>query len=313
MKKIKNLSVKGLLVSTLLSIPMSFGIQAAEIDHNQLHLKNTAQAEQSKKVSDEPAKNKTMSSMPSMVSSKDKKVTTTRDPHANSGGYEYRGMGGWEETDDIVVSKIIFEQLETRKNSDADFNRWDMQGWRGTDYNKLWVKFEGEEAPNNSSGEFEFQALYSKAIAAYWDLQLGARYDRSYGSGPNDERYFGVLGMQGLAPYWFEVESNLFIDTDANVSARVVASYDLLFSQKLILQPRLEINASANDLPNLGIGQGINDFQFDLRLRYELQREIAPYIGVTWQKKYGDSALYSELRGESAEFSEVVAGIRIWF
>jgi copper resistance protein B len=255
---------------------------------------------------------KTKNTMP-MKMDMEEKTTGTRDPHANSGGYEYRHMGGWEDTDEMTVSKIIFEQLEYRDSSDSSMNRWDMQGWRGTDYEKFWLKFEGEDNNSESSGEFELQTLYSEATSAYWDLQFGARYDRTYGDGANDERYFGVFGVQGLAPYWFEIESALFIDKDANVSARFVASYDLLFSQRLIFQPRFELNASANDLPDFGIGQGINDIQIDLRLRYEFKREIAPYIGISWQKKYGDSAAYSQLEGGLSENTEIVLGVRIWF
>lgn len=255
---------------------------------------------------------KTQNTMP-MKMTKDEKVTATRDPHANSGGYEYRGMGGWEDTDEMTVNKIIFDQLEYRDGNNTTLNRWDVQGWRGTDYEKFWFKFEGEDNNTESSGEFEVQGLYSEATSAFWDLQFGARYDRSYGDGMNDERFFGVIGVQGLAPYWFEIESALFVDQDANVSGRFVASYDLLFSQRLIFQPRFELNASVNDLPGLGIGKGINDIQFDLRMRYEFQREIATYIGITWQKKYGNSATYTQLDGGSSEYTELVLGVRMWF
>jgi len=243
----------------------------------------------------------------------DGKATGTRNPLANSGGYEYTGMGGWEETDEMTVGKVIFDQFEYRNGNNTELARWDMQGWRGNDYEKFWVKFEGQDVKKESGGDFELQALFSKALMAYWDLQYGARYDQAYGSGNNNKRYFGVIGMQGLAPYWFEVEPALFVDSNGKISARVTATYDLLLSQRLVLQPRLEINASASKLAELGIGQGINDSQFDLRLRYEFKREVAPYIGFTWQKKYGDSALYSRQQGSSSEFTEAVLGVRVWF
>jgi copper resistance protein B len=250
---------------------------------------------------------------PMLMDSNDNKATGTRDPFANSGGYEYRGMEGWEESDEMTVSKVIFDQLEYRNGDNTKLNRWDMQAWRGTDYEKFWIKFEGEDIKSENGGGFEVQGLYSKAVTAFWDLQYGVRYDRQYGTGPNNERYFGAVGIQGLAPYWFEMEPTLFVDSNGKISARVVASYDLLLSQRLILQPRAEINASASDLPELGIGQGVNDFQLDLRLRYEFKREIAPYLGITWQKQYGDSARYSRQQGSSSEFTEVVLGVRIWF
>ncbi len=250
---------------------------------------------------------------PSMNMVKDKAETGSRDPNANSGGYEYTGMRGWEETDEMSIGKIIFDQLEYRDGNGTSLTRWDMQGWLGTDYEKLWIKFEGEDDNAFNGGEFEFQALYDKASSAFWDLQYGIRYDRAYGSGPNKERYFGVIGVQGLAPYWFEVESSVYIDKNANISARLVASYDMLFSQRLILQPRLELNASANDVPDFGVGQGINDLQLGIRLRYEFEREIAPYIGFRWQRQFGGTADYTLQEGNSTEFTEVILGIRVWF
>lgn len=240
-------------------------------------------------------------------------VEGMRDPHANSGGYEYTGMGGWEETDEMTVGKIIFDQLEYRDSNDASLYRWDIQGWYGTDYDKLWIKFEGEEENSTSSGEFSFEALYNKATASFWDLQYGARFDQAYGSGASNDRYYGVLGLQGLAPYWFEVESSLYIDQNANISGRLIASYDVLFSQRLILQPRFEVNLSANNLPEFGVGNGINDLQLDLRLRYEFKREIAPYLGITWQRKFGKTATYALSEGTPAEFTELVLGVRVWF
>jgi copper resistance protein B len=332
MKFINKFPIKSFIVTLIVVIPFSTKILAFEnikpendsepnanvpMNMDSSENKNNEKSQNSMSMKMDSNENKDKSKSPDLMSMKmdsnDNKATGTRDPNANSGGYEYRGMDGWEKTDEMTVSKIIFDQLEYRKGNNTEFNRWDMQGWKGTDYDKFWVKFEGLDIKSENSGEFEFQALYSKAVSAYWDLQYGARYDRSYGNGMNDERYFGVIGFQGLAPYWFEVEPALFMDSNGEISARVVASYDLLFSQRLILQPRIEINASASNLPELGIGQGVNNLQFDLRLRYEFIREIAPYVGITWQKKYGDSAVYSQQQGSPSEFTEVVLGVRVWF
>ncbi|MCF6254052.1 MAG: copper resistance protein B, partial [Thiomicrorhabdus sp.] len=199
-----------------------------------------------------------------------------RDPLASSDGYEYRGMAGWEETDEISISKIIVDQLEYRSGSKENLQRWDIQGWLGTDYNKFWFKFEGDTPVGKSEGELELQALYSRAVSAYWDMQMGARFDRIYGGGSSNNRVLGVFGFQGLAPYWFEVEPAVFIDDEGNFSARLVATYDLLLTQRLILQPRTEFNLSANNVPKFGVGKGLNDLQLALRLRYEFTRKIAP-------------------------------------
>ena len=311
MKIFNQHSIIGFLITLALSIMLPNMVRASEkdtsVNNARMKMDSNQSKEKEKPQNSMPMKTDSNDSMgkekaPDSMSMKmnDNKATGARDPFANSGGYEYTGMGGWEETDEMTVSKVIFDQLEYRNGNNTKLNRWDMQGWRGTDYEKFWVKFEGRDIKSESGGEFEVQALYSKAISAYWDLQYGVRY-------------FGVIGFQGLAPYWFEVDPALFVDRNGKISARIVASYDLLLNQRLILQPRAEINASASDLPELGIGQGVNDFQLDLRLRYEFKREIAPYIGITWQKKYGDSAKYSQQQDSSSEFTEVVLGDRIWF
>lgn len=236
-----------------------------------------------------------------------------RDPYASSDGYEYRGMAGWEETDEMSISKIIVDQLEYRNGDRENLQRWDMQGWLGTDYDKFWFKFEGDIPVGKNERELELQTLYSRAIAAYWDMQFGARFDRIYGGGSSDGRYFGVFGFQGLAPYWFDVEPAVFIDNDGNLSARLTATYDLLFTQRLILQPRTEFNLSANNVPKFGVGKGLNDLQLGLRLRYEFTREIAPYVGVAWQKQYADTANFTSASGGIVEDAKFLAGIRLWF
>jgi len=236
-----------------------------------------------------------------------------RDPYASSGGYEYRGMAGWEETDVETIGKVIIDQLEYRKGDKENLQRWDMQGWLGKDYDKFWFKFEGDRQVGESAGELELQTLYSRAIAAYWDMQVGARFDHFYGGGSSENRYFGVFGFQGLAPYWFELEPAVFLDDNGKLSARLVGTYDILFSQRLILQPRMEFNLSASDVAEVGVGKGLNDLQLDLRLRYEFTRKIAPYIGVAWQKKYADTADFARAEGSEVENTELIAGIRVWF
>lgn len=236
-----------------------------------------------------------------------------RDPNANSDGYEYRGMAGWEDTDEIVFSKIIADQLEYHNNDGENTLRWDIQGWRGTDYNKIWVKFEGEDQVSANAGDLEVQALYSRTIAAFWDFQIGSRYDRAYRSDLTNDRFLGVIGFQGLAPYWFEAESALFVSDNGDVSARITSTYDLLFSQRLILQPRFEINVAATEAQKYGVGRGINDVQLGLRLRYEIHREIAPYLGVSWLREMGDTADMALADGEKVDNLASVAGIRVWF
>lgn len=249
-----------------------------------------------------------MKSMSGMNMQKTSTVESDRDPFEHADGYEYRGMAGWEETDEMSISKFIVDQLEYRQGDQEDLQRWDMQAWQGTDYERIWLKFEGDRSVTSGEHEIELQTLYSQAIAAFWDLQYGVRIDQISDA---DNRYFAVLGMQGLAPYWFEMEPAIFIDNNGNVSARLVASYDLLLTQRLIFQPRVEANLSANTVSEYGIGQGLNDLQFDMRLRYEFSREFAPYVGVAWQKKYGETADF--VSPNAIQDTQLVMGVRLWF
>ncbi len=222
---------------------------------------------------------------------------------------------GWPEPveDNLPLGMIIADQFEYRDNNGADTFRWDMQAWYGTDTNKLWVKFEGDDQASTNSGGLELQTLYSRMVAPFWDFQVGARYDQLYGSGPDQNRSFAVLGFQGLAPYRFEVEPALFISEDGDVSARLVGTYEMLFSQRLILQPRFETNIAASSVPKFGVGSGLNDVQLGLRLRYEFRREFAPYIGMSWKRQYGNTADLTRAEGGDVENLAFVAGLRFWF
>lgn len=223
---------------------------------------------------------------------------------------------GWPEPveDNQIFSMLLVDQLEYRNNEGQDTLNWDAQGWVGTDYNKLWLRTEGEDGRSGGGGgEWEVQALYSRMVAPFWDFQTGLRYDRLYGGGQDRDRGFAVIGFEGLAPYWFEVTPALFVSQDGDVSARVSASYDLLFTQRLILQPRFEINAAAQRVEEFEAGRGINDVELGLRLRYEIKREFAPYVGVSWTRKLGDTADMARSEGgETSDFA-VVAGLRFWF
>jgi len=213
-----------------------------------------------------------------------------------------------------IYSKLIFDQLEHRWNDGPDTYVWDAQGWIGGDYNKLWVKTEGAYQPSSKvSGDSEVQVLYSKLIAPFWDLQVGLRNDYIFGAGPNRSRTLATIGVQGLAPYVFEVEPALFISDDGDLSARFTGSYDFLVSQRFIVQPRLEINVAADDTRRFGVGSGLNDVVLDLRFRYEIRREFAPYIGLSWTQLFGNTKDIARAENTQTSNFAAVAGIRIWF
>lgn len=209
---------------------------------------------------------------------------------------------------------LLLDQFEYRRNEGADTFKWDVEGWVGRDYNRLWIRTEGEQRVTGATGgEAEMQLLYSRLIAPFWDLQVGVRHQRLYGSGPDRSRTFAAFGSEGLAPYRFDVEPALFISEDGDVSARFAATFDLLFTQRLIGQPRFEINAAAQEVEAFGVGEGVNNVELGWRLRYELWREFAPYIGVSWVRKLGDTATIARREGEQVDNIAFVIGVRMWF
>jgi copper resistance protein B len=210
---------------------------------------------------------------------------------------------------DPLFGLLLIDQLEYRWNEGTDSTNWNAQGWFGGDYNRVWLKTDGTSLSDGTVEEAEGQLLYSRLIAPFWDFQAGLRYDEK----PKPSRSYAVLGVQGLAPYWFELEAAAFVSEKGDVSARLEAEYDLLLTQRLIVQPRFETTLVAQKVEELGIGHGFSDVELGLRLRYEIRREFAPYVGVSWARKLGDTADFARQAGEDADNFAVVAGVRVWF
>ena len=209
---------------------------------------------------------------------------------------------------------LLVEKLEYQMAEHADTLNWDTTGWYGGDYNRLWLKSEGEwRTSGEHGGEAEVQALYGRLIAPFWDFQVGLRYDELSGAGFDRSRGFAVIGLEGLARYRFQLEPALFISQDGDVSARLKATYDILLTQRLILQPRLDFDAAVQSVEKFGVGSGVNSLGLGLRLRYEITREFAPYIGVQWLQQFGETADISQRDGGRADSIAVVFGVRLWF
>ncbi len=191
---------------------------------------------------------------------------------------------------------------------------WDVFGWHGGDYNRLWIKSEGSASTRNSSGDGDFQLLYGRLISRYFDFQLGFRYEQLWNDeGSDHSRGFGVIGFQGLAPYYFDIEPTLFVSQDGDVSARFTATYDILLTQRLILQPRIEGNAAVQDNEKFSVGSGINNVEAGLRIRYEFKREFAPYIGINYGRRFGETADFARMDDEDTQDWSFVSGVRLWF
>lgn len=214
--------------------------------------------------------------------------------------YESGGMPAW---------MIMFEQLEYRAQKGANGYALEAEGWYGGDLNRFAFRTEGEGEIGGPLESAELQALYSRALDAWFNLQLGVRHDIR----PKPQRTYAVVGIEGLAPYLFDVGGALFLSEKGDLLARVEASYDQRITQQLILQPNVELNFAAQDVPELGIGAGLSDVELGLRLRYEFVPEFAPYVGVNWERKTGDSARFARNAGEAASATSFIAGVRFWF
>lgn len=221
----------------------------------------------------------------------------------------YEAMAEMMAMDDTHPNgRVSFDELEFRDAGNEDFLAWDTQAWYGGDYNKLWLKSEGDLV-EGSADEVRTEALWDHVIGRWWSAQTGIRHD--FGEGPS--RTWAAFGVQGLAPYFFEVEATGYVGDGGRTAARFSGEYDLLLTQRLILQPEAEINLYGKSDAERGIGSGLSDLQFGLRLRYEIRREIAPYLGIVWTRRFGQSADLARDAGEDPNDLQVVAGLRIWF
>ena len=204
---------------------------------------------------------------------------------------------------------VILEQLEAGFDDESETYAWHVQGWYGGDVHRFWWKSEGEGAFGEEIEHAELQLLYSRAVTPYFDLQAGVR--QSYLDG--EDRTDLVLGVQGLAPYWFEVGAAAFVSTEGDVTARVEAEYDLRLTQKLILQPSAELNFAAQDIPDLDVGAGFTDANVGVRLRYEISRSFAPYVGVEWTSALGETRDIRESLGADTQSTRALIGLRALF
>ncbi len=205
--------------------------------------------------------------------------------------------------------QVMFNLAEYQAREGRDGYRWDGEAWFGGDINRLWLKSEGDGAFRSGVESAEVQALYSHAIGPYFNLQAGVRHDFQ----PSPTRNYATIGFEGLAPFMFEVEGALFLSTEGDLLGRLEGYYDQRITQRLILQPRIEVNLSAQDVPENRIGSGLTDAELGLRLRYEIRRQFAPYIGVSYLAQTGRTADFTRAEGKKPRTTSFVAGVRTWF
>ena len=238
-----------------------------------------------------------------------------RDPHAYSGGYTLDsrpyalpGPRQLRLSDEHSFGALRVDRLERVTTRDGNATAYDAQAWFGRDYDRLVLKAEGDAARGKLQ-DARTEVLWGHAVATFWDTQLGVRYD----SGVGPERGWLAFGIQGLAPYWFEVDATAYVGNGGRTALRLGAEYELLLTQKLILQPRIEVNVYGRRDEARDIGSGLSDGAAGLRLRYEITRQVAPYVGVEWAGKFGESADFARAAGEKRSETRWVAGVRFWF
>ena len=210
--------------------------------------------------------------------------------------------------DDPLLFTPMIDKLEWRDSDEGEFWAWDADIWLGKDIDKLWFKTEGEYVDGATESAFS-ELFYSRAIATYWDLQAGWRHDFK----PEPSRDWFAFGFKGLAPYFFEVDATLYAGGNDAIAGRLDVEYAILFTQRLILSPELELDFYSNDDFARGIGSGLSTLELGLRLRYEIRREFAPYIGINWEKKLGNTADLARDEGDQTGDLQAVLGVRAWF
>ena len=226
-----------------------------------------------------------------------------------SDGYRYTNMRGMDMADHVRIGMLLVDQLEYAHDNHGNNGAFlDAEMSYGEDFDKLWLKAEGDSARGRLE-DLRTEVLWNHAIASYWGTELGLRHD--WGEGP--DRTWAAFGVQGLAPFWFDTEAEVYLGGNGRTAARVQLEYEELITQRLVLQPKFEVNLYGKDDPQRGLGSGLSDSELGVRLRYDIKREFGPYIGVVWRERYGRTATLARAKGVPAGELQLTAGLRFWF
>ncbi|HEU4891623.1 MAG TPA: copper resistance protein B [Vicinamibacterales bacterium] len=210
--------------------------------------------------------------------------------------------------DRALHSYVLFDQLELQPGKGGATGSWDTRGWFGGDVNRFWFRTEGD-AGSGGASEAQAHALVGRAIHRWWDVVAGVRQDFR----PGPARTWAAIGIQGLAPYWFEVEATAYLGVSGRTHFRFETEYELLLTNRLVLQPLVELEIYGKDDPERHIAAGLSSAETGLRVRYEIRREFAPYVGVTWHRKLFGTADLAKAAGEDTGGARFATGVRVWF
>lgn len=208
------------------------------------------------------------------------------------------------------------DELEYRAGGGDRPVEFTGQAWIGGDYDRLWIMGEGGRSTTGGGGDVEGEVLYGRLVAPFFDAQVGLRVDAQSSGGDGvgvDTRSHLALGLHGLAPYWFQVGAFLYLSQEGDLSGRLRARYDLFVTQRLIAEPEVEANVALQEVPAFGTGSGLNDLELGVRMRYELVREIAPYLGLSWVRRFGSAADFARADDGAVNRTSFVAGVRAWW
>ncbi len=209
-------------------------------------------------------------------------------------------------------SLVLVDQLEYAHGAFGRPVGLDLIAWYGGAYNRVWLQAEGEQRTRGQGGEGEIRLSYGRLITAYFDALAGLRVDQHWGEDSGTRAHLAV-GLLGLAPFRFEFAPTLFVSQNGDLSARLEAEYQVLITQRLVATPEIELNAALQDVPEWGIGEGLNDLGLGIRFRYEFRREFAPYVGYDWTRRFGQTAELARPEGGPASDGAFVAGLRVWY
>ena len=217
-------------------------------------------------------------------------------------------VGGHAAHDSAIHSFVLVDQLEWQTADAGARLNLDGKGWIGGDRDRLWFRAEGD-ADEDRIGEARAHVLFGRQISRWWDVVGGIRQD----FGPGPARTWAAIGVQGLAPYWFEIEATGYVGASGRTQARLEVEYELLLTNRLVLQPLVELEIAGKSDPERGIGAGVSTTDAGFRLRYEIRREVAPYVGVVWSTKWGKTADLADAAGDDTGGARFVSGLRLWF
>lgn len=203
---------------------------------------------------------------------------------------------------------VLADQLEWQSGSEGRGVSWDTKGWIGGDRTRFWFRSEGERE-SGALRHGELHALYTRPVGRWWDVVAGLRQDFR----PGSPQSWAAIGVQGLAPYWFEIEATAYVGAGGRTQFRVEAEYELLLTNRLVAQPLIQVELYGKQDAPRGIGSGLGALESGLRLRYEITREFAPYLGVTWDKKFFGTADFAKSAGERVSAAKFTIGVRTWF